>query len=82
MLKKSSKYEAGDWVVDKFTGERGMVLIARPSDLTDCMVVQLNPVTKDGKAGVQFGELVRVTKTGFESLHRTPHELFRAGQMI
>ena len=42
MLKKSSKYEAGDWVVDKFTGERGMVLIARPSDLTDCMVVQLN----------------------------------------
>jgi Xaa-Pro dipeptidase len=47
-----------------------------------CMVVQPNPVTKDGKAGVQFGELVRVTKTGFESLHRTPHELFRAGQMI
>jgi Xaa-Pro dipeptidase len=47
-----------------------------------CMVVQPNPVTKDGKAGVQFGELVRVTKTGFESLHRTPYELFRAGQMI
>jgi hypothetical protein len=42
MLRKSSKYEAGDWVVDKFTGERGMVLIARPSDMTDCMVVQLN----------------------------------------
>jgi Xaa-Pro aminopeptidase len=47
-----------------------------------CMVVQPNPVTKDGKAGVQFGELVRVTKTGFESLHRTPHELFKAGQTI
>ena len=45
-------------------------------------LVQPNPVTKDGKAGVQFGELVRVTKTGFRSLHRTPHELFRAGQMI
>jgi hypothetical protein len=25
---------------------------------------------------------VRVTKTGFESLHRTPHELFKAGQTI
>src|ERR1700716_976195 len=47
-----------------------------------CMVVQPNPVTKDGKAGVQFGELVRVTQTGFESLHRTPHELFKAGQTI
>ena len=47
-----------------------------------CMVVQPNPVTKDGKAGVQFGELVRVTKTGFKSLHRTPHQLFRAGQTI
>ena len=46
------------------------------------MVVQPNPVTKDGKAGVQVGELVRVTKTGFESLHRTPHELFKAGQTI
>jgi Xaa-Pro dipeptidase len=47
-----------------------------------CMVVQPNPVTKDGKAGVQFGELVRVTKSGCESLHRTPHGLFRAGQTI
>jgi Xaa-Pro dipeptidase len=47
-----------------------------------CMVVQPNVITKDEKAGVQFGELVRVTKTGFESLHHTPHGLFKAGQAI
>jgi Xaa-Pro dipeptidase len=47
-----------------------------------CMVVQPNVITRDEKAGVQFGELVRVTTTGFESLHRTPHALFRAGQTI
>ncbi len=47
-----------------------------------CMVVQPNVITKDEKAGVQFGELVRVTKTGFETLHRTPHGLFKAGQAI
>jgi Xaa-Pro dipeptidase len=47
-----------------------------------CMVVQPNVITKDEKAGVQFGELVRVTKTGFESLHHTPHGLFKAGQSI
>jgi hypothetical protein len=46
------------------------------------MVVQPNVITRDEKAGVQFGELVRVTKTGFESLHRTAHGLFRAGQTI
>ncbi len=47
-----------------------------------CMVVQPNVITRDEKAGVQFGELVRVTKTGCESLHRTPHDLFGAGQAI
>jgi Xaa-Pro dipeptidase len=47
-----------------------------------CLVVQPNVVTRDLKAGVQFGELVRVTATGFESLHRTPHGMFRAGQVI
>ena len=36
------------------------------------MVVQPNVITRDEKAGVQFGELVRVTKTGCESLHRYP----------
>lgn len=47
-----------------------------------CMVIQPNVITRDEKAGVQFGELVRVTKTGCESLHRTPHGLFTAGQAI
>ena len=47
-----------------------------------CMVVQPNVITRDEKAGVQFGELVRVTNAGCESLHRTPHALFRAGQTI
>jgi len=47
-----------------------------------CLVVQPNVVTRDLKAGVQFGELVRVTAAGFESLHRTPHGMFRAGEMI
>jgi Xaa-Pro dipeptidase len=47
-----------------------------------CVVVQPNVITRDLKAGVQFGELVRVTATGFESLHRTRHGMFRAGQAI
>ena len=48
-----------------------------------CRVIQPNVTTRDHKAGVQFGELVRVTATGFESrLHRMPHGLFRAGQQI
>jgi Xaa-Pro aminopeptidase len=36
------------------------------------VVVQPNVVTRDHKAGVQVGELVRVTKTGFERLHSAP----------
>ena len=47
-----------------------------------CLVVQPNVVTRDLAAGVQVGEAIRVTATGFESLHRLPHGLFRAGQKI
>jgi Xaa-Pro aminopeptidase len=36
------------------------------------VVVQPNVVTRDHKAGVQVGELIRVTKTGFERLHAAP----------
>jgi Xaa-Pro dipeptidase len=43
------------------------------------VVVQPNVVTRDHKAGVQVGELVRVTKTGFERLHSAPRAFFRAG---
>jgi Xaa-Pro aminopeptidase len=48
------------------------------------VVVQPNVTTRDdgkpGRAGVQVGELIRVTKTGFEKLHRAPRGAFRAGQ--
>jgi Xaa-Pro aminopeptidase len=43
------------------------------------VVVQPNVVTKDLKAGVQVGEMVRVTRTGFERLHRAKRGLFRVG---
>jgi Xaa-Pro dipeptidase len=43
------------------------------------VVVQPNVITTDHKAGVQVGEMIRVTRTGFERLHRTPRAFFRAG---
>src|SRR5256885_3875003 len=42
-------------------------------------VVQPNVITPDQKAGVQVGELVLVTETGFERLHRAKRGLFRIG---
>jgi Xaa-Pro dipeptidase len=42
-------------------------------------VVQPNVVTTDQKAGVQVGELVLVTQTGFERLHGAGRGLFRIG---
>jgi Xaa-Pro dipeptidase len=42
-------------------------------------VIQPNVVTKDEKAGVQVGELVLVTETGIERLHRAPRGFFRIG---
>jgi Xaa-Pro dipeptidase len=44
------------------------------------MVVQPSIVTKDSKAGVQTGELVRITKTGAESLHNAPWGFRRVGR--
>ena len=43
------------------------------------VVVQPNVVTRDLKAGVQTGELIRITKTGFERLHKAKRGLFRVG---
>ena len=43
------------------------------------VVVQPNVITRDQSAGVQVGELIRVTKTGFERLHKAPRGLFRVG---
>jgi Xaa-Pro dipeptidase len=47
-----------------------------------CMVVQPNVITRDKTAGVQTGEMVRVTGTGFETLHNMSRGLFRAGQTV
>ena len=41
------------------------------------IVLQPNVVTRDGRAGVQIGELVLVTEAGHERLHRAPMEFFR-----
>jgi Xaa-Pro aminopeptidase len=43
------------------------------------LVVQPNVITKDQKAGVQHGELVRITADGCVSMHATPHGLLRIG---
>jgi Xaa-Pro aminopeptidase len=36
------------------------------------VVVQPNVITRDHKAGVQVGEMVRITPSGFERLHTAP----------
>lgn len=43
------------------------------------VVVQPNVINREMTAGVQVGELIRVTKSGFESLHRTPRGFLRLG---
>ncbi len=46
------------------------------------IVVQPNVIATDRKAGVQVGELIRVTKSGFERLHAAPRGFFRAGERL
>jgi Xaa-Pro aminopeptidase len=43
------------------------------------IVVQPNVITPDRKAGVQVGELVRITPTGWERLHQAPRGFARLG---
>jgi Xaa-Pro aminopeptidase len=43
------------------------------------LVVQPNVVTRDGRAGVQTGELLHVTEDGPERLHTFPPGLQRVG---
>jgi Xaa-Pro aminopeptidase len=43
------------------------------------VVVQPNVVTRNLSAGVQVGELIRVTRSGFERLHKVKRGLFRVG---
>jgi Xaa-Pro aminopeptidase len=42
------------------------------------VVVQPNVISPKDGAGVQVGELIRVTRSGFEKLHETPRGFFRA----
>jgi Xaa-Pro dipeptidase len=57
--------------VPDFLFERNMTLVIQP-----------NVVTTDHRAGVQVGELVRVTGDGVVSLHRVPERLLRGGEQI
>ena len=41
------------------------------------VVVQPNVITRDQMAGVQLGELVRITREGCVSMHTTPHGFLR-----
>jgi Xaa-Pro aminopeptidase len=42
------------------------------------VVVQPNVIARDQPAGVQVGELIRVTKAGFERMHKAPRGFFKA----
>jgi Xaa-Pro dipeptidase len=55
--------------VPDFVFERNMTLVIQP-----------NVVTTDQRAGVQVGELVRVTENGVVSLHRIPQRLMHGGE--
>jgi Xaa-Pro dipeptidase len=63
---------------------RALPLMTLEENMT--VVVQPNPVTTDAdvskRAGVQVGEMLRITREGCERLHRAPRGLFRAGQQI
>jgi Xaa-Pro dipeptidase len=43
------------------------------------IVLQPNVITEDERMGVQVGELLRVTRDGVESLHRSPMRFIRCG---
>ncbi|MGH7089404.1 MAG: M24 family metallopeptidase, partial [Stellaceae bacterium] len=43
------------------------------------MVIQPNVITRDGRAGVQTGELVVVTESGAQPMHNFPRGFRRAG---
>jgi Xaa-Pro aminopeptidase len=41
------------------------------------VVIQPNVTTRDGKAGVQTGEMVHITATGIEKIHDVPRGFIR-----
>lgn len=63
---------------------RGLPQMTLEENMT--VVVQPNPVTTEAdearRSGVQTGELLRITRDGFERMHGLPRGLFRAGQVI
>jgi len=59
---------AGRTAAKDFTFAAGMTLVIQP-----------NVITPDERAGVQTGELVLVTESGWEPLHRYPRGLARIG---
>ena len=46
------------------------------------VVVQPNVITRDQSAGVQVGEMIRITRRGFERIHKTKRGFLRAGQRL
>lgn len=50
---------------------------AEPLEAGMTVVIQPNVTTKDGKAGVQTGELVLITRTGIERMHNLPRGFAR-----
>lgn len=56
----------------KMTLEENMTIVVQPN------VITTDP-DESKRAGVQVGELIRVTKTGFERLHGIERKLFRVG---
>ena len=50
-----------------------------PFETDMVLVIQPNVVTPDKRAGVQTGEMVRVTETGIERMHALPRGFGRIG---
>ena len=60
------------------TLEENMTVVVQPNVTT---VTTLSG-DQSKRAGVQVGELIRVTRNGFEKLHRAPRGAFRAGTRL
>ena len=61
-------WQTGGTRTPSFTFEENMTVVIQP-----------NVITADEQMGLQVGELVRVTRTGVESLHRYPMRFIRCG---
>ena len=75
---KLAKIAYGTRTLVAVPAEAGQTIstLARLYDMT--IVLQPNVTTSDGTAGVQLGNLVVVTESGVEPLHKCPLELLRA----